>query len=266
MMEGTHLLGMMLVILAGLLLIHQRKWWQFVLLGLATGFALASKHPNAIVIALIFMACSTYVIIASIREHKSLSRHALQFVGALFLSGLLGLFVFYSLNPAWWGAPIERASEVLELRGELLDIQLEQFDTYFTTNDEINGWLNFVLVAQPQYFEVPQWSLFPEITNQIERYEQSPWSGVPIGGSYFGGILVGVLMIIAIIHLARNTGINLEFRWLILIWGIGIMVITFLLTPLEWQRYYLPIYPFVGLMLAYAVYTIVNAIGTRITK
>lgn len=266
MMEGSHLLGMILVIFAGLLLIHQRKWWQFIILGLVSGFALAAKHPNAIVIALIFIACTSYVIIQSIRENKTLNRQALQFVGVLSLSGLLALVVFYGMNPAWWGAPLERASEVLTLRNELLDLQIQQFDTYFTLSDQINGLLNFVFVAQPQYYEVPTWSLYPQITDQIQAYESSLWSGFAIGGSQTGGLLVAVLMLFGVVHLFRNTTINAEFRWLILLWGIGITVITFMLTPLEWQRYYLPIYPFVGLMLAYAVYTIANTILKRFSQ
>ena len=236
MMEGSHLLGMMLVIYAGLLLVHQRKWWQFLLLGIVSGLALAAKHPNAIVIALIFIACSTYVILQSIRENRSINRQALKFVVGLAISGLLTLIVFYGMNPAWWGAPTERASEVLTLRNELLDLQIEQFDTYFTLSDQVNGLLNFVFVAQPQYFEVPTWSLYPQIIDQIQTYEQTLWSGFAIGGSTIGGGIVAILLGFGIIHLVRNSSIASEFRWLVLIWGIGITIITFVLTPLEWQR------------------------------
>jgi len=262
MMEGSHLLGMMLVILAGLWLIQHRRWWQFILLGIVSGIALSAKHPNAIVIALIFSACGTYAIMQSIRA-KSISRSTLQFIGGLVGSGLLALFVFYSLNPAWWGAPMERASEVLRLRSEILELQVEQFDTYFTLSDQINGLLNFVFVAQSQYFEAPTWSLYPAIMEQIQAYEQSLWSGIAIGGSSIGGLIVSILVGIGVLHLIWNTGVPTTYRWLIILWGIGIFVITFILTPLEWQRYYLPIYPFIGLMLGYSIYTLTTSLWKR---
>lgn len=266
MMEGSHLLGMMLVIFAGVIVIHQRKGWQLILLGVVSGLALAAKHPNAIVIGLVYFACGSYVLVQSIRNTKSFNRQTTHFVIGLVLSGFLALSVFYVLNPAWWGAPIDRAGEVLTLRNELLDLQIRQFDTYFTVADQINGLLNFMFVAQPQYYEVPQWSLYTAITTQIEIYNQSIWSGIAIGGSPVGGIIVALLTGFGILHLVRNSGFCAEHRWLILIWGIGIVIITFLLTPLEWQRYYLPIYPFIGLMLGYTVYTIANSLWKRNSK
>ena len=58
MMEGSHLLGLMLVLLAGVWLIHERKWWKYVLLGVCGGFAIAAKHPNVIVCGTVFLAVS----------------------------------------------------------------------------------------------------------------------------------------------------------------------------------------------------------------
>lgn len=264
MMEGSHLAGMMLVILAGVWLIQSRRWWQFVLLGIFSGLALAAKHPNAIVIALIFIACGSYFLLDALRRKISI-RSTAQFIASLVGSGLLALVVFYVLNPAWWGEPIVRAQQVLTLRNQLLEDQVEQFDTYFTLSDELNGLFNFTLVAQPQYFESPVWSLFPATNEQINAYEQSILSGIAIGGSTIGGIIVGLLVIGGIVHFVRNTGIATAYRWLIMVWGIGIVVITFILTPLEWQRYYLPIYPFIGLMLAYSIYTLTISLRKRFT-
>jgi len=265
MMEGSHFLGMMLVILAGLWLIQNRKWWHFVLLGTVSGFALASKHPNAIVIALIFFACGTYAIVQSLRDNRAISRSTLQFIGGLFASGLLALVVFYAMNPAWWGAPVQRASEVLRLRNELLELQVGEYDTYFTVTDHINGFLDFIFVAQPQYFEAPQWSLYQPITEQIQIYEASILSGTSIGGSDIGGVILALLVGYGIIRLIRDKAIESAHRWLILVWGIGIVIITFLLTPLGWQRYYLPVYPFIGLMMAYSVHTMTLTLWKRFT-
>jgi len=266
MMEGSHLLFMMLVLLAGILVIRYRKWWLFILLGILSGLALSAKHPNAVIIALVFVACGSYVVLHGLRHFKSQGRATIQFIVGLTLSGILALAVFYATNPSWWGDPFSRANTVLELRNELLDIQIEQFDTYFTASDQINALLNFVFVAQPQYFEVTDWEKFPVITSQIEAYEQTIWTGIAIGGSTIGGIILAILVGFGILHLAQNTTILPEFRWFILVWGIGIIIITYLLTPLEWQRYYLPIYPFVGLISAYSVIILANILWKRFTQ
>jgi hypothetical protein len=36
-------------------------------------------------------------------------------------------------------------------------------------------------------------------------------------------------------------------------WTVSVVAATLLLTPLEWQRYYLPVYPAVGLLTALGV-------------
>lgn len=263
MMEGSHLLFMMLVLLAGILVIRYRKWWGFILLGIMSGLALSAKHPNAIVIALVFIACGSYVLLHGLRQFRSHSRATFQFTLGLIFSGILALTVFYVTNPSWWGDPLSRASTVLELRNDLLDAQIAYFNTYFSASDKLNGLLDFAFVAQPQYYEVLQWADFPDITSQIKTYEQTIWSGITIGGSTIGGIIVAILVGFGILHIARNTTILPEFRWYILIWGIGTVIFTYILTPLEWQRYYLPIYPFVGLMSAYSVITLSNIFWKR---
>jgi 4-amino-4-deoxy-L-arabinose transferase-like glycosyltransferase len=263
MMEGSHLLFMMLVLLVGILLIRFRKWWMFILLGVVSGLALSAKHPNAIVVALVFIACGSYVILYGIRQSKLTLRPTMQFMGGLILSGVITLTVFYMTNPAWWGDPISRAATVLELRNNLLNIQIKYNDSYFTVSDQVNALINFAFEAQPQYFEVPVWAEYPQITSQIQVYEQSIWSGLAIGGSTIGGIILAILTIFGVFHFGRNKEIRPEYRWFILVWGLGIILITFIVTPLEWQRYYLPIYPFVGLMTAYSVITLSNIFWKR---
>jgi 4-amino-4-deoxy-L-arabinose transferase-like glycosyltransferase len=266
MMEGSHLLFMMLVLVVGLLLIHHRKWWLFILLGIVSGLAVAAKHPNAIVVALVFIACGSYVLLQALHQIKSINRTTFKIIGGLIVSGLLALVVFYAMNPAWWGDPVNRASEVLHLRNKLLDIQIGSFPTILSPTDNLRVLFKFMFVAQPQYFEVPAWSKFSDITSQIQAYEQSPLSGIAIGGSTIGGVILVILNGLGLPHFARNTNILPEFRWFILVWGIGIVVITYILTPLEWQRYYLPIYPFVGLMTAYSVVTLSNIFWKRIIQ
>ena len=263
MMEGSHLLLMMLVLLIGILLIRHRKWWLFILLGIVSGLALSAKHPNAIIVALVFIACGNHLVLHGLGQFKQTIRPLVKVIGGLALSAILTLAVFYATNPPWWGDPLTRAITVIELRSGLLYMQTEQFDTFFSASDQIDALTNFVFVAQAQYFEVPQWTEFPQITSQIEAYEQTIWSGFAIGGSPLGGIILAILVVFGILHFARNAEILPEFRWYILVWGIGIIIVTYMITPLEWQRYYLPIYPFVGFMGAYSVSTLISIFWKR---
>ena len=54
MMEGSHILGLMLVLVAAAWLLQERRWWRYALLGACAGFAIAAKHPNVSVCALVF--------------------------------------------------------------------------------------------------------------------------------------------------------------------------------------------------------------------
>lgn len=262
MMEGSHLMFMMLAILIAILLVRYRKWWLFILYGVICGLAVAAKHPNVVVVTLLFIALGSYILFSLIRQ-KATVKASLRYIGLLIISGIIALSTFYSLNPAWWGTPIESAQTVLRLRNELLDIQIDIYGDYPSTQAQVNGFFDFVFVAQPQYYEVPAWASYSEITSQIQSYETSFLSGVAIGGSTIGGLLMLSIVGFGVIHFAQNKNILLAYRWLILVWGVGICVITFILTPLAWARYYLPIIPFVGMMLAYGVFTLLSLFQKR---
>ena len=135
------------------------------------------------------------------------------------------------LNPAWWGDPIQRASEVLTLRKKLLDLQVDLFPSFDSTSDQLKALAQFTLVPQPQYFEVSEWAQYPEIQSQIKIYEQSVWSGLAIGGSTVGGLIIAILIGFGLLHFAGNHDIHPEYRWLRLVWGIGIVVVILILTP-----------------------------------
>lgn len=265
MMEGSHLLGMMLILIVGIWVIRERKWWQFVLLGIVGGFAVATKHPNVIILGFVFIACFSWMIFQGIRSKVNQRQSFLQMTLGLFVAGVLTIFTFYSLNPAWWGTPIESATQAILLRNELLEIQSNTFNSYGSIVERLNGFYDIVFVGQPQYFEVEAWADNETITQQIQTYESS-WSGVAIGGTPLGGIVSIGLSIMGGVAFIKNSSISQTYRWFILIWGLGICIITFLLTPLPWARYYLPIYPFVGLMGAYGVFTLAQTFWTQVRR
>lgn len=263
MMEGSHFLGMMLILWAGLWVIQRRKWWQFIILGIVAGYAIASKHPNAIITALVFIA---YFSIGLIEASRSQWQSLSKMISGLIIAGIFTLIVFYVLNPAWWEMPLESGQQALSLRSELLQVQAQAFDHYSTLSERISGFFNFVFIAQPQYYEDSRWATYTNISQQIHTYNQSIWSGASIVNSLLGGFVSLISTLFGVFHFARNTSIRADHRWVIMIWGVGICIVTFILTPLPWARYYLPVYPFVGLMTAYSVITLSNIFWKRFVQ
>jgi 4-amino-4-deoxy-L-arabinose transferase-like glycosyltransferase len=248
MMEGSLTAFSLLVVLAALWLLRERRWWQALLLGAAAGLALASKHSGAFTLVAVFGACAVYPLL---EWFGTKARPRLIIYLQLVLAGLVALGVFYALNPAWWGDPLARLDEVLHLRTTLLAGQTAAFGGYMSLGDALGGFFRQVFVGLPQYYEVANWAQF--IAEPIARYENSVWRGVSLGGSIIGGMVLLVLMLIGFSALVRNKMTSGAVRWLVGAWALAMFASTALLTPLEWQRYYLPAYPAVGLLAALGV-------------
>ncbi len=252
MMEGSLLLGMVLVLLAAAWLIRERKWRCFVLLGCASGAAIAAKHTNAFVVAVVFLACASVILVEAAQSPAGALRSHIRALAKLLLSGILALAVFYLMNPAWWQAPIEVAGEILALRVDLLEEQTDKYGGYAAFDERVQGFARFVFGTEKQYFEVSEWANIEEIGAQIDAYEASGLAGIDTGSGDRMGIVTLGLAILGTLLIVRDPNIDWRQRWLLLIWGAGIMLITFVFTPLPWQRYYLPALPFVIMMAAFA--------------
>jgi hypothetical protein len=145
---------------------------------------------------------------------------------------------------------------VLDLRADLLAGQTAAFGGYANVVDALGGFFRQVFIALPQYFEVPGWDAY--LAEQIAGYEGSLWRGVSLGGSVIGAIALFVLTGLGVGALWRNHAVNRGVRWVIGVWALAMLATTALLTPLEWQRYYLSSYPAVGLLAAYGLVWIVR--------
>jgi hypothetical protein len=232
-----------------------------ILLGVFAGLALASKHTAVFTVAAVFGACLLWVLFEP-RRRKGRenvgTRYIVSAVVQLVCVGVIAVLVFYILNPAWWGDPLARAGQVLERRQELLTEQVTIFGGYNSMGGALAGFWRQVFVGQPQYYEVAGWENY--IGDQIARYEASPWRGITIGGSTVGGLILLVLVGFAIWALLRSKVIAASTRWLIGVWTLVMFATTALLTPLEWQRYYLPLYPVLGLLAALGVWWVAQTI------
>ncbi|MGB1288942.1 MAG: ArnT family glycosyltransferase, partial [Aggregatilineales bacterium] len=262
MMEGAFLCCGLLLILAAIWLLRERKWWQYLLVGVFSGLAIASKHTAAMIVVAVFITAILYPIWQIFRakiQRSSLIRHFIFLAGA----GIFALSIFYMLNPGWWDDPVARAGIVLEKRTDLLQIQTDIFDGYTSLNDKVAGWWEQVFIAQPMYYEVSDWQTY--IADEIITYEASGVAGIVMGGSMIGASLLLLLTLFGLYRLFRDTAIQNSTCWLVVIWGILTLILTLFITPLEWQRYYLPIYPIVLLLTALSLQHLLNIVYTRIS-
>lgn len=253
MMEGGLMGFSLLTVLAALYFIqviktapqektrfYERPWFVAVLLGLAAGLTISSKHTGLLVIVVVFGALGLYVLVDGFRlRGLHLRDDLMRGIGWLFFAGVLALVVFYAFNPAWWGDPIGRAQTVATLRSTLLSDQSAIFGKYPTLLDQFGGFWRQTVQGAPMYYESSDWATF--IGDQIARYDTSVWRGVTPGELVpIGTILLVVLIGAGVVRLFRQDGLYPAQRWLVGVWAAGLIVIVFVVTPLEWQRYYLP--------------------------
>ena len=253
MMEGSHLLGLTLVLLAGALLLRERHWRSCLLLGLCIGFAVAAKHPNVIVSALAFLAVVAAMLWQSVWKEDWALGSIWKQGAAFFLTFIAAAIVFLLLNPAWWSAPLQLPRVIIDMRVELLAGQVGWLGGYESIGERLAGFFQYVLAAEHQYFEVSHWAEYDVIAEQIRRYEGSGLAGLLIGGSSLVGLVCLLLAGYGAYSIARSSDVGPGNRILLLVWAIGMALLTLLLTPLPWARYYLPLAPALAVFVARAL-------------
>jgi MFS family permease len=266
MMEGSHLLGLMLALAVGAVFIRKRRWWMYIALGVCAGFAVAAKHPNAIPAGFIFLACFIAPLGRFIGKPVQRWRSAAAHLLGMLASGMLTLLVFLFLNPAYWRYPVEAAELAYTFRTYLMRKQMASHDAYGSAAEKVRGFFDFVFAAEHQYFEVSAWAGYDVISDQIAAYENSGLAGLLIGGTSLFGMICLVLAVLGAVHLARNTAVDKSTRLLMLMWISGSALLTLLLTPLSWARYYLPLAPALVILVSYALIALAPATKRRIGK
>ncbi|MBK9745972.1 MAG: phospholipid carrier-dependent glycosyltransferase [Chloroflexi bacterium] len=289
MMEGSLTFFSLLTVLAGAWWLRRRNWIAALALGLAAGLTVASKHTGAFTVAAVFGLVGVVALFTSPPAPLSIGRGgsvlaksplptererqtspgkplalgrgvwgevAVRMPGVMLilLAAFVAALTFYALNPAWWRDPLSRAGDVLRLRQDLLAGQTATFGGYPNFGAALAGFWNQLFVTPPQYFEVAGWDVY--LADQIAAYEGSIWRGLHIGA-----VMLVPLVLIGVIYLLRKTERSL--RVLIGGWALVMLASVLLLTPIEWQRYYLPAYPPVLLLAALGVAGAVNWLRVR---
>ncbi len=263
MMEGSHLLGLMLVLLAGAWLLRERRWWAHALFGVCMGFAVAAKHPNIIVCVWIYLA----LLLATLRQQRREKNPKLETVwrerAVFILSPVAAALAFMLLNPAWWSAPLELPSVIIGLRADLLRAQVDWLGGYNSFEQGLQGFFQYVFAAEHQYFEVSHWAEYDVISAQIKHYESSGLAGGLIGGTGLAGLIGLLLALFGLAHLARGSAVQASSRILLLFWILGSALITLAATPLPWARYYLPLAPALAILVSLALITLASSLWNR---
>jgi 4-amino-4-deoxy-L-arabinose transferase-like glycosyltransferase len=275
MMEGSLTLFTLLIVLVGVWFlrsfVHKLEstsipekikgefWIAALVLGVVSGLALASKQTAAFVLIAVYGTCFIYMRLSFIRSKRAFSLG--DGIAGLGLATIVTILIFYALNPVWWGNPIGRTIMALRDRQSLLNIQLSAFGGY--TGDNIAGFWRQVFVALPQYYEVPVWQEY--VGGEITLYESSLLQGVSIGGSTVGGILLLIATLVGVWALIRDKRLNAPLRAIIGGWALIVTLAALLLTPFEWQRYYLLVYPPLGLLAALGIVYVFRQLRGRFT-
>jgi 4-amino-4-deoxy-L-arabinose transferase-like glycosyltransferase len=252
MMEGSFIAFSLLTVLAGIWLLQQPSLRRTILLGIAAGLALASKHTALFTVGAVYLGVLIYLIYQSLRATQDEDKDAdFVILPYLVLAAATTIGVFLLLNPTWWSNPLAVGTRVFELRQNLLTLQADIFPSYTNQEDQLAGFLRQSLLVLPQYYEVAGWDIW--IGDQIAQLEASPWRGVSVGGSLVGAGLLCGMMAVGGWALLRERTRSDGARWLVGLWFVITVLTSWRLTPLEWQRYYLPLYPVMGLLAAAGV-------------
>jgi hypothetical protein len=190
-------------------------------LGLAAGFAVASKHTCLLTIAAVMIGLLWVG-----------RRWFLRTLGLNALSAVLAFGVFFALNPAWWGDPLHMPGIVLSLRQEMMGTQETFYG--FSNIDRALALVQYPF-GSPQFFEDAKYDWTQWIGGQIAAYNSSGLAGVE--WSRWIGIVWAALLTGCVLLVRRPTPLSILFLCVLGLSAAELLVIN----RLPWQRYYLPL-------------------------
>jgi 4-amino-4-deoxy-L-arabinose transferase-like glycosyltransferase len=243
--EGPLLFFGLLTLLLALGALRSQSARPLLPLSLAGGLTLASKHSGALYLLIAF----AWLGLAWLGDYKSESWQAwARRGGGIFAAALGSLAVFVALSPALWNHPPARLGDLLQVRQVLLSSQ-GQAHGEMSLAERARAIPYEAFFAPPQYYEVAFWSESPAFMAEVRAYQQSAWGGLPL---YRAGPLLLILSLagaaFCVYHSWRARSLKTAAAGL-LVW-LGMNSLVLMANPLDWQRYYLSLYPLVALLAA----------------
>jgi 4-amino-4-deoxy-L-arabinose transferase-like glycosyltransferase len=180
----------------------------------------------------------------------------------------LGIFAFLAiaLNPVFWASPLQTIRIAINERQDLLYRQVRDTQELApekvmdTPGERVVAVLANIYVAPLMFFEIGNY--VPDTRASVERYLSFPgnnlFRGLAGGGVLLFLTLLGLVSMITqyrTFNEMRKRGIVLFLcSFIFQLAGLIIMV------PLLWQRYVMPLMPFVFLLAAYGFRQIINTL------
>jgi hypothetical protein len=219
---------------------------------------LASKHNGVV-----FVGGALGWIFVGELTHFRLQEMALT-TAKLIVSGMLIVGLFLALAPALWNDPIARFGDLLAVRAELLDIQVTADPLApMTLEERIENIIRQPFLTPLAHYEVAAWESYQPITDEINRYMNSPLSGIQFGK--WIGLALTVLAGMGIVALFVPS-VRPYREWAsslgLLVWFV-LTVASLLANPLPWQRYYLPLIPIATLLTGIGLMALTRAFVVR---
>jgi 4-amino-4-deoxy-L-arabinose transferase-like glycosyltransferase len=262
--EAPHMFFELFVLLAAIQLLaalvaHEQgprrglpAWLWAVVLGGGCGFAVASKYTNVMVVLVALGSVGLYALLY-------LRHRIVVIVGQLVMAGAISLLTFWAVNPVFWNGPVERAVMSAQIRMDVLAGQVSSFDNSYhdSLGLRLRGLWRLVFAGgPPQYYEAPEWAEY--IGGQIAYYEATNLMGVPLPGTgvpLLGLVVLGYAVLWGWLKPMPVFG---PAQWVLSFWGGALLIYVTLLVPLGWQRYYIPVFPMLGLAAGLGVLWVVN--------
>lgn len=213
--------------------------------GLMVGLAFCAKH-SALVLLPIGLVAVCWIPSQNAKSITRLGGNLIKYLAGFFLLVLL-------LNPFLWRHPLQAVQESLEQRKILLEKQVADVSQQASSQVlESTSQRTAVLVAQ--LFIIPP--SFSEVGNYRaqtggQEIEYLAYSGHSLWREpVAGGILLGITLlgILAVMRIAIHEETETRRKMMVYQLAFLIMVIAQItVVPLPWQRYSLPLIPFICL-------------------
>jgi 4-amino-4-deoxy-L-arabinose transferase-like glycosyltransferase len=259
MAEGTLIFAVCLAIL-GFFEGDKRPW----LAGLGTALAACTKMSAAVL--------APVGLLSVLWLHPMVKNQQRKRVQNVIIFLAVFLLVYFLFTPLLWSNPIQAVQAQWQERTQFLERMVEEIEAIAPNQilrsplERFGAMTAHLFMSQPQFAEVGNYTTN---TAQAEEIYLSSFYHSLFRGLIGGGLLC-TLILLGMINLGieiRQEGWNAKRPMVLLLIGTLVQSIALLwANPLPFQRYYLPLIPFITIWISYGITSIVQRIKQATSK